>query len=286
MQYGTLKHVSREELTELEYAKRLYTRLFTQRKRDERPKGRTVADTGSRAQDRTDLIKGQNSGSYSPTVSTPAVFMTCAIAAHIRGSMTLAQRADHRFRQCDIKAAYLNAEMTLETDAKTERQFRRVVEMRGAEAETMVEMNKKHKWWGDGVTELYQGKSLFFVLKKTLYGLLQAAVHWYETMSRLLVSECEMTQSEEDLCIFYWKPTDKVEAIICLYIDDLLIFSDQRVLDGIRCKMDEKFRSDFGESNNTYCQKTTLDYLNLSLTNQDDGSITIDQESYITLIEA
>jgi hypothetical protein len=98
MQYGTLKHVSREELTELEYAKRLYTRLFTQRKRDGRPKGRTVAGTGSRAQDRTDLIKGQNSGSYSPTVSTPAVFMTCAIAAHIRGSMTLAQRADHRFR--------------------------------------------------------------------------------------------------------------------------------------------------------------------------------------------
>ena len=164
-------------------------------KRDGRPKGRTVAGTGSRAQDRTDLIKGQNSGSYSPTVSTPAVFMTCTIAAHIRGYMTLAQRTDHRIRQCDIKAAYLNAEMTLETDAKTECQFRRVVEMRGAEAETMVEMNKKHRWWGDGVTELHQGKSLFFVLKKTLYGLLQAAVHWYETMSRFLVSVCEMTQS-------------------------------------------------------------------------------------------
>ena len=50
--------------------------------------------------------------------------------------------------------------------------------------------------------------------------------------------------------------------------------------------MDEKFKSNFGESNNTYCQKTTLDYLNLFLTNQDDGSITIDQESYIALIEA
>ena len=91
--------------------------------------------------------------------------MTCALAAHIRGTMTTAQRTEYRFRQCDIKAAYLNAQMTLEMDAKTERQFRRVVELRGAEAETMVEMDKKHKWWGNGVTELHQGKSIFFILK-------------------------------------------------------------------------------------------------------------------------
>ena len=65
-----------------------------------------------------------------------------------------------------------------------------------------------------------------------------------------------------------------------------MIFSDQRFFDDIQYKMNEKFKSDFGESNNTYCQRTTLDYLNLSISNHDDGSITVDQESYVSLLEA
>ena len=69
--------------------------------------------------------------------------MTSALAAHIHGTMTMAQRREYRFRQCDTKAAYLNAQMTLETDAKTGRKFKRVVEMRGAEAETMVSQSNK-----------------------------------------------------------------------------------------------------------------------------------------------
>ena len=78
--------------------------------------------------------------------------MTCAMATHIHGTTRMTQMKKYGFRQCDIKSAYLNTEMTLETVAKTERKFRRVAEMRGAEAETMVEMNKEHKWWEDGVT--------------------------------------------------------------------------------------------------------------------------------------
>ena len=85
--------------------------------------------------------------------------MTCVLTAYIRGTLRIAQKKEHRYRRCDIIAAYLNAQMTLETNTKTERKYGRVVEMRGAEAETMVEMNKEHKWLGDGVTELHQGKS-------------------------------------------------------------------------------------------------------------------------------
>ena len=59
-------------------------------------------------------------------------------------------------------------------------------------------------------------------LYKFLYGLKQAPKQWHEKFDNLIMSK-EFKVNESDKCISY-KSENDLCTIICLYIDDMLIF--------------------------------------------------------------
>jgi len=59
-------------------------------------------------------------------------------------------------------------------------------------------------------------------LDKSLYGLKQALKKWYEKFDNIMISN-EFKVNESDKCIYY-KYDKNICTIICLYVDDLLIF--------------------------------------------------------------
>ena len=58
-------------------------------------------------------------------------------------------------------------------------------------------------------------------LKKTVYGLSDASRHWYLRVKRELLA-LRMTMSKLEPALFSWKKDNKVEGIICIYVDDFL----------------------------------------------------------------
>ena len=61
-----------------------------------------------------------------------------------------------------------------------------------------------------------------FKLVKSLYGLKQAPKQWYEKFDKIIL-EFGFKINEHDRCVYYKK--DNGECIIlCLYVDDILLF--------------------------------------------------------------
>ena len=283
MNHGTLQRTTRAEITNLEWWKRLYIRLFTTRKREGNAKARAVGGTGGRRQDRNDLLHGPQGGSYSPTVAIPSLFLAIAMASIMR-KHHMPQDSDFRGRRADVKSAYLHAEHDREQDAESGEPFRRIIQVRDAEADTMERLNRVHKWWEDGETTREEDGSILFLLEKSLYGLLQSGLKWFETMRGFLENTCGLEQSEEDPCMFYYKPEGRLTMIVALYVDDLLIFSTQEDFDFMRQKMDERFKDGNGVAKNTYDEAESIDYLNMRINHLPDHSITVDQQPYVSLL--
>ena len=59
-------------------------------------------------------------------------------------------------------------------------------------------------------------------LLKSLYGLKQASNQWHEKFNRTLTS-AGFVINEADRCVYY-RYGGGVEVILCLYVDDILIF--------------------------------------------------------------
>ena len=106
---------------------------------------------GARPQDRADLL-GNRGGSYAPTVSIAGIFMSCAMAACIRGKMDLSERQEYKLRQADVKAVFLNADDRHEVDSSTEEGFDRIIEIKGPEAATLRTFNAKEMTWVSGLS--------------------------------------------------------------------------------------------------------------------------------------
>jgi hypothetical protein len=65
-----------------------------------------------------------------------------------------------------------------------------------------------------------------WLLRKTLYGLRRSPYHWYQNISKILVS-MGLTISPHDPCVFYGKLADHLPPIyIGLYVDDFKYFSE------------------------------------------------------------
>ena len=56
-------------------------------------------------------------------------------------------------------------------------------------------------------------------LKKTIYGLVQAALMWYKKIFDILVKKLSFQKNCKDPCLFY-KNDKNGEITICLYVDD------------------------------------------------------------------
>ena len=109
-------------------------------------------------------------------------------------------------------------------------------------------------------------------LRKTVYGLCDAARAWYlrvkDELSSLSVKMCDLDNS-----LFLWYNKGKLEGIICIYVDDFLWSGTPCFENEVINKLKGKFL--IGSS-----ASIAFTYVGLSIKSYDDG-ITIDQSQYI-----
>ena len=109
-------------------------------------------------------------------------------------------------------------------------------------------------------------------LKKTVYGLCDAARAWYlrvkDELGSLSVKMCDLDNS-----LFLWYNKGKLEGIICIYVDDFLWSGTPCFENEVINKLKGKFL--IGSS-----ASIAFTYVGLSIKSYDDG-ITIDQSQYI-----
>ena len=111
-------------------------------------------------------------------------------------------------------------------------------------------------------------------LDKSLYGLKQAPKQWHEKFDNLVISH-GFKVNESDKCIYY-KSENGISTIICLYVDDLLIFgSNLHVVNVVKSVLCANFdMKDLGEANVI---------LGIKITRSEKG-ISLDQSHYIEKI--
>jgi hypothetical protein len=106
--------------------------------------------------------------------------------------------------------------------------------------------------------EIYMNQSDGFVapgqenkvcrLRKFLYGLKQASKQWHEKFDRTLIS-VGFVVNEADTCVYYRFGGGKV-VILCLYVDDILIFrTSTNVINDVKLFLSQSFDiKDLGEA--------------------------------------
>jgi hypothetical protein len=112
-------------------------------------------------------------------------------------------------------------------------------------------------------------------LLNSLYGLKQAPKQWHEKFERTLIAE-GFVVNEADKCVYY-RYGGGEGVILCLYVDDILIFGTsfdviKEVKDFLSCCFEMK---DLGVADVI---------LNIKLLKDDDGGITLLQSHYVQKI--
>ena len=123
-------------------------------------------------------------------------FAPVAKLSSIRALLALATHHDLEIHQMDVKCAFLNGEL-----------------------EENIYMEQPHGF-------IEKGKeNLVCKLKKSLYGLKQASRQWYAKMDQTL-SSLSFRRLDSDNCTYVYQDKHDVVMYICLFVDDLLMFSN------------------------------------------------------------
>ena len=115
-------------------------------------------------------------------------------------------------------------------------------------------------------------KGLVCKLLKSLYGLKQAPKQWHEKFERTLIS-AGFTVNEADKCVYYRYGGDE-GVILCLYVDDILIFgTNLNVIKAVKDFLSNNFEmKDLGEADVI---------LNIKLKKEENGGVTLVQSHYV-----
>lgn len=65
-------------------------------------------------------------------------------------------------------------------------------------------------------------------LQKALYGLATAPRCWFQTIDKFLVNECGFERNLREPCVFVKRSNSKVEVLVLLYVDDMLLQGPQK----------------------------------------------------------
>ena len=163
----------------------------------------------------------------------------------IRVLISLASIHNLLIHQMDVKTAFLNGELDEEIYMD--------------QPEGFVVHGQEHK---------------VCKLDKSLYGLKQAPKQWHEKFDNLIISN-GFKVNESDKCIYY-KSENDICTIICLYVDDLLIFgSNIHAINSVKSLLSANFdMKDLGEASVI---------LGIKITRSEKG-ISLDQSHYIEKI--
>ena len=124
--------------------------------------------------------------------------------------------------------------------------------------------------------EFDEGK--LWKLNKTVYGLSDAALQWYQRVKEELLS-LGMKISLLDPALFAWQAPSGTKGILCLYVDDILWAGEKTFKETIIDKLSEMFK--IGNS-----ASKSFKYIGLNIKNVADGSTNIDQYDYTESVEA
>jgi hypothetical protein len=209
----------------------------------EKLKSRFVA--GGNMQDRGLYDEGEIS---SPTVSLSSVYLAAGLAA----------KESRKVRTMDIGGAYLNADM--------EREVLLRVEPRIAKMFVSVDPIYSAGLDSDG--------SLVVRLKKALYGCVESAKLWYDTLSSKLKA-LGFKVNRKDCCI-YNKMFKGKQLTVCVYVDDLLCTCVYE--EGLEW-LEKELRAEFKELNVN--GGAVHSYLGQTLDFSVDGKCKVTMEGYV-----
>ena len=173
-------------------------------------KARLVGDGASQDKTLYDNIS-------SPTVALQSVMMCLCIAA----------REGRKIAAIDIGGAYLNAEMTgEEVYMELEPMLARLLAKECPEVKPYLDERGK----------------LICKLDRALYGCVQSAKLWYDTLVEFLKS-LNFVQNVVDACVFNRTESDGTQTTLLLFVDDLLVLSSAS---GISEELSYQLKQRFG----------------------------------------
>eukprot|EP00557_Chaetoceros_sp_GSL56_P005694 CAMPEP_0176500028 /NCGR_PEP_ID=MMETSP0200_2-20121128/13286_1 /TAXON_ID=947934 /ORGANISM="Chaetoceros sp., Strain GSL56" /LENGTH=1532 /DNA_ID=CAMNT_0017898575 /DNA_START=170 /DNA_END=4768 /DNA_ORIENTATION=+ len=243
-----LRPVKKKLLTIKQLKKIIRSSMFLKEKFDafgifEKLKGRLVAD--GRMQDKK-IYKGLKS----PMASIEVIIMCLVIGCLKR----------MKFAKADIGGAYLNAYLD-DADEVFMEISREIAEIL---FEAMQELQ---------VYKTEDGK-LIVKIEKALYGLVQSAALWFETLTKFLKS-LGFVPNEFNPCVMN-KQVDNGTMTIVLYVDDILIMSEN--MNDIKWLVVELER-EYGEVAVELSNKFT--YLGMGMTVKPNHTIELSMQNYI-----
>jgi hypothetical protein len=126
----------------------------------------------------------------------------------------IAAKEERYVASCDVPGAYLNADMLNEVFMLLEPML----------AELLCKINPEYKKF------LNADDTIIVRLKKALYGCVESARLWYDTIANVLTTN-GFKVNPQDQCVFNKKENNK-QCTVCVYVDDLFITcKDERLLD-------------------------------------------------------
>jgi hypothetical protein len=246
--------VSATELTYREIKGVISSKLFTKAKYSpdgefEKWKARLVA--GGHMQNREEYTYLETS---SPTVGITSILTIAAIAAKER----------RKTATVDFTAAYLNAEMT---------EGKKILMRLSREASSILCMLvPEYK------TYLRDDGTVIVRLTKALYGCIESAKLWYDSICNTLIAD-GFTRNDKDPCIFN-RVFDGKQITVCVYVDDLLISCEKEK--GIESVI-EMLRRKYSDMTHNVSKK--LKYVGMILDFSKDGECCISMPNFVdTLI--
>jgi hypothetical protein len=250
--------INKYDLTPSERKGALRYLMFLKEKRDETIKGRGCAD--GRPQ-REYMSKKETS---SPTVATEALLLTCVIdAIEGRDVATL-----------DIPGAFMQSDM----EGKV------IMKLEGVMAEIILKIDPK--LYKKFITQ-ENGKDVIYVLlKKALYGTLQAALLFWQNLSGQL-KKWGFEINPYDFCVAN-KNINGKQCTIVWHVDDLKISHvDASVVTTIINLLDAKYGQEIVGGKRapvTVTRGKIHDYLGMTLDYTEDGVFKLDMTEYIKKI--
>lgn len=238
---GVWKPLKYQDLTSEEKKKIIKSILFLKRKRDGTLKARLVAD--GRMQDRSTIPDIS-----SPTVATESLFIIASInAKEKREVVTL-----------DVEGAFLNGVMINYVIIELGGQMAAVLLFLYPERYKVYEVNGK----------------IYLKLERALYGTIEAAKIWYDTLSTYLM-KCGFQANPCDDCVFNAKKRG-VQVTVVMHVDDLMVSSvnKENVQDVIN-----DLEKAYNKVNVQRGKK--FDYLGMIFEYNDEGYVTISMEDLV-----
>jgi len=243
----TMIPVKKEQLTKQQKNKTIRSLMFLKEKYDglgrfEKMKARLVANGAQQDRNLYELTS-------SPTVAMQSIMMGLTIAAREKRGIAVA----------DIKGAYLNADMTEEVHMELEPMLTKMIINISPEAKEFVDDKGR----------------LTVRLEKALYGCVQSARLWYNTLSGFLET-VGFKKNETDKCVMN-KMVNGKQLTVMIYVDDLLITCESQA--AIQ-ELAEQLRLEYGEIK--LQQERDMSYLGMHLISDTrNGKVNLSMKTYI-----